>query len=181
MNLEDKRIDGEWMRDLEQGKLNEDAAKMLLHKEWTGLGLYAWENRSALTHEMGLFVVECPEQDINTFDIASLERKYQAKHISGECRDSKMYAMMKEWHDINIEVNVWNMEADVIYRNDAGEVVPYTCSEDVQSELNSMALQSIEDVGGAINMSGIYPPNHDLINLFRDSISRDVIRLEGVE
>ena len=30
----DKRIDGVWMRDLEQGELNENAAKMLLEKGW---------------------------------------------------------------------------------------------------------------------------------------------------
>jgi hypothetical protein len=48
-----------------------------------------------------------------------------------------------------------------------------------QGELNSMAAQSVEDAGGMINMSGIYPPNHDLIKLFRDAISRDEIRLEG--
>jgi hypothetical protein len=175
----DKRIDGEWMRGLERGELNEDAAKMLLHKEWMGLGLYAWENRSALTHDLGLFVVECEGEDINTLDIAALERKYRAKHISGTYKDGKMYAMMKEWHDISIEVSVWNMEAQVIYRNDAGEVLLYTCSEDVQRRLNSMALQSVEDAGGAINMSGIYPPNHDLIELFRESLNSDVITLEG--
>ena len=103
---EDKRIDGAWMRDLEQGELNEDAAKMLLQKEWMGLGLFAWENRQALTHDPTLFVMECEGEDPNTLDILALERMYQAKHISGEYKNGKMYAMMKEWHDINLEVSV---------------------------------------------------------------------------
>jgi len=178
---ENKRIDGSWLRDLEQGELNEDAAKLLLHKEWMGLGLYAWKNRSALTHDPGLFVIEGEGQDINTFNIAAVERRYQAKYISGEYRNGRMYAMMKEWHDISLEVSVWNMQARVIYRNDASEIEPYTCSEDVQSRLNDLGLRSVEDAGGAINMSGIYPPNNDMIKFFRDSIRRDVIRLEDGE
>jgi len=174
---EEKRIDGAWMRDLEQGKLNEDAAKMLLHKEWMGLGLYAWENRGALTHDPGLFVVEVEGLEFNSV----LERKYQAKYLSGVYREGKMYAMMKEWQDLSLEVSVWNMQAQVIYRIDTGEVVPYTCSEDVQSRMNDLAVTSVEDAGGAINMSGIYPPNNDLIELFRESLSSADIRLEGAE
>jgi len=162
----EKKIDGVWMRDLEKGELNEDAARMLLEKDWLGLGLFAWENRTALTHDPGLFVIEAAQDK----DTTELEKEYQAKFISGEFKNGKFYALMKEWKDLNIEVNVWNCQAAVVYRDNDGKLIDFECSEDTQAKLDELAYKSVEDAGGWITMSGIYPPNKELIDFFRDSI-----------
>ena len=176
--MTEKKITGAWMRDLEKGELNETAAMMLLQKEWMGLGLFAWENRTALTHDPGLFVIEAA-QDKGTTE---LEKEYQAKFLTGEFKNGKFYALMKDWTDINIEVNVWNCQAAVIYRHNDGKLKDFECcDEDTQGTLDELAYQSVEDAGGWINMSGLYPPNRELIDFFRGSLSSGAIVMKDGE
>lgn len=173
--MEEKRIDGELVRKLEKGELDERRAKMLLEKERIGLGLFAWENRDFLAQDPRSFVIETAPD----IDIKELERKYQAKFLRGEVRDGAMYCLMKEWGDINIEVNVWNCQAEVIFRNDDGNLIDFECNEEIKAKLDKLAYNSVYDAGGWINMSGIYPPNSELIEFFRDSLANGSIKIKS--
>lgn len=172
--MNEKKIEGTWIQDLEEGRWNEEAAKTLLKKEWMGLWSYAWKNRMALILDPGTFVTET-SQDADTKD---LERKYQAKFIGGEWKNGKFYALMKEWKDINIEVNVQDGQAKVMFRDDDGNWEDFECEKDTRTKLDELAYISVKEAGGWINLNGIYPPNQDLVDLFRNSIENGKITIK---
>lgn len=150
------------------GKSREEDAMMI-----TGEWMAKFENRVALIHDQSLFAVKTA-RDVK---IDELENKYQAKFIQGELKEDAMYCLMKWWGDVNIEVNVWNCQAQVIYRGDDGSLIDYECDAETEDKLDELAYNSVYDAGGAINMSGLYPPCEELIRFFSDSIKSGKIIL----
>jgi hypothetical protein len=165
MEKKEKVVTGEWMAKLEKGELNEESAKI-------GLGLFAFENMLSLISDEGMFAIEAAKD----VAIQDLEKKYQAKFIRGELKEDVMYCLMKRWGDLNIEVSVWNCQASVIFRADDGKPVGFECDEETEKKLAELAYDSVYDAGGAINWSGLYPPNPQLIHFFRESISKGKIQ-----
>jgi hypothetical protein len=67
---------------------------------------------------------------------------------------------VKQPFDSEIEVNVWNCEARVVVK---GEIVdPDKLPMRQAIKLVRLAVDSVEAFGGAINISGIYPPSDEL-------------------
>jgi len=136
-------------------------------------GLFADELRA----DPSLFVIEANLSD----DINAIERKYLAKFVIGETtQDGRFFALLKKWGDISLEVSVWNCRATVLFRNDAGASVDYKVLDPkLDEQLEQLANDSVYDADGAINWSGIYPPNSDLIRTFRQGIAEGKITFEN--
>jgi hypothetical protein len=76
------------------------------------------------------------------------------------CTDFPCSVSVKQPFDSEIEVNVWNCEARVVVK---GEIVdPDKLPMCKAMKLVRLAVDSVEASGGAINMSGIYPPSNEL-------------------
>ncbi|MCS7124699.1 MAG: hypothetical protein NZ932_04710 [Candidatus Bathyarchaeota archaeon] len=62
--------------------------------------------------------------------------------------------------DEEVSVSVWNMQATVLLNKKA---IDYDRLPKKQADkLERLAVESVEKTGGAINMSGIYPPTEGL-------------------
>lgn len=135
---------------------------------------FALSNRDVLLADPDLFAIEAHTNDIN-----AIEREHAAKFIIGETNaQGRFFALLKKWEDISLEVSVWNCRATIFYRNDAGASVDYkVLDQKLDEQLEQLANDSVYDAGGAINMSGIYPPNADLIRTFREGIAEG--KIEG--
>lgn len=62
--------------------------------------------------------------------------------------------------DDEVAVSVWDCRARVLYRGrlvDCGKL-----PGKLAAELKRLAVESVENAGGAINWSGIYPPSDEL-------------------
>jgi len=102
-------------------------------------------------------------------------------HGTGELRDGKLYCTIcgKELpgntlkqpfpcsispqtsFDEEISISVWNCYPTVLYQGEAiEEEWPLTESE--KEKLYDLAAESVEQAGGALNMSGWYPPSEAL-------------------
>ena len=67
---------------------------------------------------------------------------------------------VKQPFDSEVEVNVWNCQARVVVK---GEIVDVDRLPERQAvKLVRLAVDSVEASGGAVNMSGIYPPSNAL-------------------
>jgi len=107
-------------------------------------------------------------------------RKYYM-HGTGELRDGKLYCTIcgKELQgntlkqpfpcsisppfpfDEEISISVWNCYPTVLYHGkDVEEIWPLTESE--KEKLYDLAVESVEQAGGALNISGWYPPSEAL-------------------
>jgi len=65
-----------------------------------------------------------------------------------------------------IIINVWNCQASIMILKPpyTGEIMEY---EDITEEIpngKSLAVEAVEAAGGAINMSGYYPPSQKIIS-----------------
>lgn len=59
-----------------------------------------------------------------------------------------------------VYISVWNMQAQIICNG-----------EDVTKKIpggEDMAIDAVEAFGGAINMSGIYPPTQEIMNILME-------------
>jgi len=62
--------------------------------------------------------------------------------------------------DDEVAVSVWDCRARVFYM---GVLIDYNkLPEKLAAELERLAIESVENAGGAINWSGIYPPSDEL-------------------
>lgn len=74
---------------------------------------------------------------------------------------------VKQPFDENVQVDVWNCQARVfIDGKHIDEVMQITDAE--KEEIDRLALESIESVGGTINRSGFYPPSDALVKYVED-------------
>jgi C4-type Zn-finger protein len=62
--------------------------------------------------------------------------------------------------DEDVKISVWNCSPTVFYKNKDVEEWPLTEAE--KDRLYDLAVESVEAAGGAINISGWYPPNEAL-------------------
>jgi len=131
--------------------------------------------RDLLLADPNLFAIEAHTHDIN-----AIEREYEAKFIIGEVKEGgRFFALLKKWGDPSLEVSVMSCRAAVLFRNDAGSSVDYNVLDPkLDEQLEQLANDSVYDADGAINMSGIYPPNSDLIRAFRQGLAEGKISLE---
>jgi hypothetical protein len=62
--------------------------------------------------------------------------------------------------DEDVEVRVWDFKAIVYYK---GLDISEFCNEKEKEELEKLAIESVESVGGSITWSGFYPPSEELV------------------
>jgi hypothetical protein len=62
--------------------------------------------------------------------------------------------------DEDVQISVWNCSPTVYYKDKDVEEWPLT--EPEKDRLYDLAVESVEQAGGAINISGWYPPNEAL-------------------
>ena len=63
--------------------------------------------------------------------------------------------------DEDVSISVWNCYPTVLYRNKAVEE-EWPLTEAEKNKLYDLAVESVEAAGGALNLSGIYPPSEAL-------------------
>lgn len=81
------------------------------------------------------------------------------------------------------EISVWNCQASLVaFREEKGRRVHYQIEAppEVREKLRSLAVRSVEEAGGAINFSGLYPLNRELEDLLESGISSGEIKLTPV-
>jgi len=119
-----------------------------------------------LIHDPNTFVVETEETDVT-----KIEEKYQAKFLEGKMDGGMMRCLMKSWGDVSIEVDVWNCEARIFaVRNQTSVLIT-----DLIENGEDLAQEAVEEAGGSITMSGVYPPSQKIIeeaNKHRDEIDK---------
>jgi C4-type Zn-finger protein len=62
--------------------------------------------------------------------------------------------------DEDVQISVWNCSPTVYYKDKDVEEWPLT--EPEKDRLYDLAVESVEQAGGALNMSGWYPPSEAL-------------------
>jgi hypothetical protein len=81
---------------------------------------------------------------------------------------------------ISVEISVWNCRADVcVYipskdgtRRKHLDIKKLATKEE-QEKIDELAYKSVEDSGGAINWSGLYPANDELVELIGKILKRE--------
>jgi len=92
---------------------------------------------------------------------------------SGLIKDGRMYLPAVKWSWTKrggwVGVSVWDCRATVVYRR--GKEVyldDVELPEDVREKMLELAEKSVYDAGGAINWSGLYPANEELVRLVEE-------------
>lgn len=85
--------------------------------------------------------------------------------------------------DYEFAISVWNCEAKLIaYRLDEKGRVHYVSlliEKNIKEKVNSLILDSIYQVGGAINISGWYPFSKELVEFMKENFKKGKIKIEN--
>ncbi len=90
-------------------------------------------------------------------------------------------AAQSVFDNYRFEISVWNCECSLCcFREEKGHrnYFKIDCSEEIKQKIDILMEDSIYDVGGAINISGIYPLNEKLENFLESKIKNGEIVLK---
>lgn len=84
---------------------------------------------------------------------------------------------------INFEISVWNCRASLLaFREDDGGREYYDIEiedKELKKKIDKEVVESVYDVGGAINISGLYPLNNKLEMLLEEGLKTGKIKLKA--